>query len=213
MAYPIGRILIPAVYWPWIRKVEGKENIPKNKPFIIAANHSSYFDTLLIPGIMVRVIDGKMNAWVNSYYWGNFMTRAFLDMWGAIPVHVEKDKDAKEKNKEAFSLTIKCLKNNEPVMIFPEGGRNDGKLRKAYPGIARLALSAKVPVLPVGIIGASRVMPKGKMLPRLARCEVKIGKLMHFDKYYNKQSEKTYGQVTRSIMKEIGRLIGQEYNY
>ena len=100
-------------------------------------------------------------------------------------------------------------------MIFPEGKRSpDGKLQKAYNGSAKLALKAKVPVLPVGIIDSHEVLPKGKILPRLKRCEVKIGKLMYFYKYYNKKpNEKIYLQITRKIMKEIAKLIGQKYNY
>ena len=73
---------------------------------------------------------------------------------------------------------------------------------------------AKVPVLPCGIINANNVLPKGKLFPRFARCEVKIGKLMYFDKYYNKKpSKKILEEITRSIMKEIAKLIGQKYNY
>jgi len=213
MAYPVAKIMVPAVYRPWIRKVEGSENIPRHGAFIIAANHSSYFDVFLLPAIIVPKINRRMHAWVNAYYWKNPVTKFFLDLWGGIPMHVSKEKDAKEKNKASFRLTLEYLKSNEPVMVFPEGTRNDGKLKKAYTGIARLALAAKAPVLPCGIIGANKVMPKDKMLPRLARCEVKIGKLMHFGKYYNKQSEKTYEQVTRSIMKEIAKLISQKYSH
>ena len=100
-------------------------------------------------------------------------------------------------------------------MIFPEGTRShDGKLKKAYTGIAKLTLSAKVSVLPVGIIDANKVLPKGKIFLRLKRCEVKIGKLMYFDKYYNKKpNKKIIEETTRSIMKEIAELIGQKYNY
>jgi len=210
MPYPIAKVVIRALYRPWIRKVEGLENIPGDMPFIIAANHSSYFDAFLLPIIIVQKIDRRMHAWINAYYWKNPITKFFLDLWGGIPMHVAKEENAKEKNKASFKLTINYLKNNEPVMIFPEGTRNNGKLKKAYNGIARLALAAKVPVLPCGIIGANKVLPKGKMLPRFARCEVKIGKLMHFSQ---KPGEKSYECVTRKIMKEIAKLINQKYNY
>ena len=214
MAYPIGRMIVPAIYRPWIRKVEGLENIPGDMPFIIAANHSSYFDAFLLPTIIVQKIDRRMHAWINAYYWKNPITKFFLDLWGGIPMHVAKEENAKEKNKASFKLTINYLKNNEPVMIFPEGTRNNGKLKKAYNGIARLALAAKVPVLPCGIIGANKVLPKGKMLPRFARCEVKIGKPIYFKKYYNKKiNNKALESTTREIMEQIGKLIGQKYNY
>lgn len=214
MAYLIEKCTIMPVYRLWIRKIKGLENVPKNKSFIIAANHTSYFDALLLPSIILAKIDKKMHALVNAYYWKNFITRTFLNLWGCIPVYVEKEPNAKEKNKQAFEQAVNHLKNNEIMMIFPEGRRSDGKLLKAYSGIARLALSAKVPVLPCGIIDSNKVLPKGKTFPRLVRCEVKIGKLMYFERYYNKKpNDKILEEVTRSIMKEIAKLTNQKYNY
>ena len=60
--------------------------------------------------------------------------------------------------------------------IFPEGTRSaDGKLQKAYTGVARLALTAKAPVVPVGIIGAYEIMSRHDNWPRLGkRCGIKI---------------------------------------
>ena len=214
MAYPISKMIIPPIYGLWVRKVEGIDNIPHDKTFIVAVNHSSYFDDFLLPTIIVPKINRRMHAWVNAYYWKNPFSRFFLDLWGGIPMHVAKEENSKEKNKASINLTITYLKNKEPVMIFPEGKRNDGNLLRGHLGIARLALNSRVPVLPCGIIGANKVLPKGKFFPRLARCEVKIGKLMHFDRHYNKNTtKKILEEVTRNIMKEIAKLIGQEYNY
>ena len=215
MAYPISKWIIPPIYSPWIRKVEGIENIPRDKPFIIAANHSSYFDALLVPVIVAPAINKKIHPLVNSYYWKNPITRFFLDLWESIPVYVSKENDAKEKNKTAFEKALSYLKKGELAMIFPEGGRSkDGKLQRAYAGIAKLAIKAMVPVLPVGIIDANKVLPIGKILPSFARCEVKIGKPMSFDKYHGKKpASKILNHITRSIMKEIAKLTNQKYNY
>ena len=214
MAYPLGRILIAPVYKLWLRKAEGIENVPSKGTYIIAANHSSYYDALLIPSIIAPKIEKEIHALANSYYWKPFITKIFLNLWEAIPVYVDKEKNSKQKNKESAEKAINYLKNNELVMIFPEGTRShDGKLKKAFPGVAKLALKAKVPVLPVGIIGSNKVLPRGKIFPRFARCDVKFGKLMHFDKYYKKQNEKAFEDVTRQIMKQIAKLVNQEYNY
>lgn len=215
MAYPIAKWIIPLIYKLWLRKAHGIENIPKDKPFIIAANHSSYFDIFIPPVLIAPKTDKKIHALVNSYYWKPFVTRTFLNLWEAIPVFVEKEKYAKGKNTQSLEKAAACLKKNELLMIFPEGTRSkDGKLKKSYHGAARLALKAKAPVLPVGIINANKVLPIGKTFPRFTRCEVKIGKLMHFEKHYNKRiNKKILEEVTRSIMKEIGKLINQKYNY
>lgn len=215
MAYHISKRIIPPIYSLWLRKIEGLENIPKDRPFIIAANHASYYDALLPAVIIAPRINRKIHTMVNSYYWKPFITRFFLDLWEAIPVYVDKEKNAKEKNKAAFEKALSYLKKKDPVMIFPEGRRShDGKLKKAYPGVARLALKSKMPVLPVGVIGANKILPVGKMMPRFKRCEVKIGKLMYFDKYSNKKiNDKFIDEITRSIMKQIAKLINQKYNY
>ncbi|MBI2653739.1 1-acyl-sn-glycerol-3-phosphate acyltransferase [Candidatus Woesearchaeota archaeon] len=213
MIYPIARITLVPFYKLWLRKVEGLENVPKDKPFIIAANHSSYYDALLIHVILVPKINKKIRALVNNNYWKFFITKIILDWGECIPVFVGKE--SKEKNKQAFRKAIQCIKEGGIIEIFPEGGRSaDGRLQKAYNGVAKIALAAKAPVLPVGIIDAHKVLPKGAMLPRLKRCEVKIGKLMHFDDCYNKKiNDKLLEDITRSIMNEIAKLITQEYNY
>ena len=212
MAYPIAKLIVPLIYRPWIRKVEGLENIPKDRPFIIASNHASYYDALLPAVIIVPRINKKIHPLVNSYYWRHFITRFFLDLWEAIPVYVGKEKNAKEKNRKAFEKALSCLKKEEMIMIFPEGARSkDGKLKKAFTGVARLALKSKAPVLPLGVIGSDKVLPIGAAFPRFARCEVKIGKPMYFNN--KKQNEKIYQQITRTIMKQIAKLINQKYNY
>ena len=215
MAYPISRWIVLPIYKLWLRKVNGLDNMPKGKPFIIAANHSSYFDIFIPAVLVIRRVNKDIRALVNSYYWNNFLTKYFLNIWQAIPVFVDKEKNSKQKNKLAFEKASDYLKKNDLVMIFPEGTRsNDGKLKKAYTGVARLALKSKAPVLPIGIIGAHKVLPKGKAFPRFVRCEVNIGKLIYFEKYYSKKtSKKMLEEVTRIIMKEIARLIKQEYNY
>jgi len=102
MVYPIVKLTILPIYRLWTRKIEGAENIPKNKTFIIAANHSSYFDVFLIPSILLPKLNKRMHALVNSYYWNGFITRFFLNLWQCIPVYVGKEPNAKEKNKLAL---------------------------------------------------------------------------------------------------------------
>lgn len=215
MVYPISKLIIPPIYKIWLRKVEGVENIPIDKACIIAINHSSYFDIFVIPSILFPKLKKRMHAFVNSLYWKNIITRFILNVWQCIPVYVKKEKNAKVKNKLAFERALKYIKKEETFIIFPEGTRShDGNLKKAYTGIAKIALKSKVPVIPVGIIGANKILPVGKILPRFKRCEVKIGKPIFFQKYYNKKiTHNLLEGVTRKIMNEIAKLINQKYNY
>ena len=215
MVYPIGKLILSPIYKLWLRRIQGIENVPNDRPFIIAPNHASYYDALLLHFIIIPKINKKIHAFVDSTYWNNPVNKVFLNWGGGIPVFVKNEPGSKKKNKEAIDQAIKYLKNKEIVQIFPEGGRSyDGILKKAYNGVARLALNAKIPVLPVGVIGSNKVLPKGKIFPRFTRCEVKIGKLMYFDKYYNKKiNKKVLENITRKIMEEIARLINQKYNF
>lgn len=215
MPYALMRIFIWPVYRLWISKINGLQNIPKNGPFIIAPNHASYFDIFLAPFIVLLKLNIRMHAWVNSSYWKNKVTKKFLDIWQCIPVFVSKEKGSKKKNNESFEKALNYLNKGDVMMIFPEGRRSpDGKLQKAYNGTARLALRAKAPVVPIGIIGASKVLPRGKLLPRFARCEVNIGEPLHFKEFYNKKlNDKILDYVTRKIMKKIAKLTRQSYNY
>ena len=214
IAHPIFRVTLFPFCKIWLRRAEGMENVPMDKPFIVAANNASYYDTILIHSVLVPKLNKKLHAFTNSLYWKFPIMREVLNSGECIPVYVGREKNT-EKNKQAIQKALGYLNKGGVIEIFPEGTRSpDGKLKKAHTGIAKLALKAKVPVLPFGIRGSHKVLPKGKILPHLVRCEVKIGKLLHFDKYYNKKlNNKIYEDITRSIMKEIAKLIGQEYEY
>ena len=213
MIYPFARIFLCPIYRLWLRKVEGMEHIPIGIPFIIAANHTSYYDTLLPAILIIPNTEKYVHALVNSRYWNHFLSRLIIDWGHSIPVYVGKANDP-IKNKESLKKALSFLKQGHLIQIFPEGTRSpDGKIQKGKTGIARLALAAQVPVLPIGIIGSNKVWPKGNTI-KFKRCEVKIGKPMDFSKYYkNKRNEKAFDEVTRTIMKGIANLIGQKYNY
>ena len=77
-----------------------------------------------------------------------------------------------------------------------------------------MALAAKVPVIPVGLIGTFEILPKGKAIPKLKRAIMNIGKPMYFNKYYKKKiTARLLRKITDNIMKEIAKLCKQEYNF
>lgn len=199
----------------YIHKISGTENIPKKTPFIAASNHASYADDLMIPYVIVNETNKEFNTFVNSRFWENFFLKKFLNHYDVIPVDVTKSKSKKKKtSKKAFIRALESIKNGKNFMIFPEGSRTcDNKLQRGKTGVARLALLAKVPVVPFGIVGSYDILPKGAFFPRFKRAEIKIGKPMYFNKNYNKKITKTLlRKITDEIMKEIAKLIGQEYN-
>jgi len=143
-----------------------------------------------------------------------FITELTQSIW------MEKDEESR-----AMLIALEYLKKGEIVGIFPEGGRSlNGKIREGHPGAAFLALAAKVPVIPIGLINTYKVWPKGKSFPQFARCEMNIGAPLEFKEFYNEydraisQKDKAKireieEQVVRIIMKEIARLSNQEYPF
>jgi len=215
MVYLFVISIVSPIYKLWLRKVRGLENVPVGRSFIIAANHASYYDAILLHSIIIPKINKKIHALVDSSYWRNPIIRSVLNLGECIPVFVEKESRSKTKNKRSIEKAIMYIKKKDVIQIFPEGGRSfNGVLKKAYTGVAKLALKGKVPVLPVGIYGSYKVFPKGKSFPRFLRCEVNIGKLMYFEKYhYKKINKPILEKITKEIMEEIAKLIGQKYKY
>jgi len=209
MVHPIGKIVFKAIVYPYIRKIKGLENIPKEGNFIIAANHASYMDHWIISTVFVNHLDKRVHFLSKKEHFDNWYKKAFHTWADAIPLDREKG------GKEALKWAIKALKKGSIISLHPEGTRTTtGKLQLGKTGVARLALAAKVPVLPVGLIGTFELLPKGKLIPRLKRAEMHIGKLMYFDKYYGKDdNHKTLRLITTKVMEEIAKLCKQKYKF
>ncbi len=213
MVHPISKTTIFAVARLWVKKIIGLENIPKEGGFIIAANHCSYLDDFTVAPAVIMHTNRKVHMYCNDWYYKFKLIAAFLKRHECIPISIQTNN--KKTNKEAFELALDYLKKGEPVGVFPEGGRSlDGKLRPAKTGIAKLALTSKIPVLPIGVVGSHKVFPKGSIFPKFKRFDVKIGKLIYLDKFFGKEdNKKILKEVASLIMKEVGKLSGQEYRY
>jgi len=211
MAHPIGKRFFKVILSPYVRKKTGLENIPKDRNFIIAANHASYLDHLFISSEFQIQTNKRVHFLAKKEHFDTWFKKRFHEWADAIPV------DRQAGGKEALRWAIDALKKGKIIAIHPEGTRTlTGKLQRARTGIARLALNARVPVLPVGLKGTFDVLPKGKLVPRLCfRCiEMNIGNLMNFDEYYKeKEDKKALREVTTKIMEEIAKLCHQQYNF
>jgi len=209
MVYPITKRIIPPIVNLWVKEINGINNIPKKGPFIIAANHASYLDHMIIVSNFVLQLNKKIHFLSKKEHFNNIFKAAWHRYAGAIPLDREKG------GKEALEWAIKALKKGKIIAMHPEGTRTlTGKLQKGKTGIARLALAAKAPVLPIGLIGTFEILPKGKYIPKLKKAVMNIGKLMAFEKYYNKKITKPLlRKITNEIMQEIAKLSSQKYNF
>ena len=209
MVYLILKLTIIPLVKLWIKKINGVENIPKEKGFIIVPNHSSYMDHLIIGSIFIPYLNKKSHFLAKKEYFDKFFERVWHNYLGGIPL------DRQTGSNKSLEIAIKLLKQNKIIGIYPEGTRTlTGKIQKAKTGVARLALLSKVPVLPIGLVGTFKILPKGKYMPRFRKATINIGKPMYFNQYYNKSiTKKLLREITTKIMKEIAKLSGQKYNF
>jgi len=148
----------------WRLRYQGIENIPQAGGLIVAANHQTYLDPFWLGVPIKRPI--RFLAWSVAFSWPVIGT--VMRMLGAWPLHVEGSDPA------AIRRSLQWLRNGGVVVIFPEGGRGhpDGSLIRFKAGAARMALEARVPILPVTIRGGNKVWPSGKRLPATGIVEI-----------------------------------------
>ena len=202
MAYPITKRIGYLLLKPFIKEITGLENIPKNKPFIIASNHESYIDPVLLSVIMFKTINKKVHYLALAKLFRSEIRKIVWKRWaGCIPV------DINGSNELMFKEVVNNLKKGEIIGIFPEGPKKDSKIKKGKTGFIRIALDAKVPILPVGLKDSYKVLPIEKWIPRKYKrlIKVNIGKPIYLD-YLKRHNKKDLRRITDKLMKRIVRL-------
>jgi 1-acyl-sn-glycerol-3-phosphate acyltransferase len=181
--------------------VHGVEHIPKTGAFILAPNHSSHADTAVIFTVVPNSHERLVAAAARDYFFtGNLMQTSARMLYNTIPV----DRDA-QRGRDPLRHVTRALREGYGVLIYPEGTRSrDGKIGPFRGGIGRLMRQfPEVPVLPVFIDGTTRIMPKGKVIPRPGRVDVRIGPRIRFKIEPTKASEHAAAEAVRA---EVLRL-------
>ncbi|HEV2757957.1 MAG TPA: lysophospholipid acyltransferase family protein [Acidimicrobiales bacterium] len=170
IAYGIVRFLIWLVAKVlWRISFEGLENVPRSGPFVLAPVHRSFVDFGLVSGVTRR----RMGYMGKESLWKIKPLGAFITMLGAYPVN------RGAPDRESLRRTLNILEKGEPLVLFPEGTRRTGPVvEHLHEGAAFVASRAGVPIVPVGIGGSERALPKGKRLPRLVKIHVLVGEPM-----------------------------------
>jgi 1-acyl-sn-glycerol-3-phosphate acyltransferase len=208
MKFSIGGSLKLA-FRPW---VEGLENIPAEGPAILASNHLSFSDSFFLPAVLDRKVTFIAKA---EYFYSpgvkGRLTAAFFRGLGQLPVDRSGARGAGEA---AINSGVKVLESGELFGIYPEGTRSpDGRLYRGKPGgLARVALASGAPVIPVAMIDTEKIQPPGKVMPKLMRPGIRIGKPLDFSRYQGMAGDRfILRSVTDEVMYEIMKLSGQEY--
>ena len=179
----------------WDLKLKGTENIPANGGLIIASNHQSYLDPFAISVPIKRAI--RFLAWSEVLNWP--VAGKVMRVLGAWPLHLEGSDPA------AIRRSHQWLREGGAVMIFPEGGRGqpDGSMIRFKAGAVRIALEARVPILPVTIRGANSVWPRGSLIPGLGQIEITYHPLFH----PQQQPEEDARACARRETEELAAII------
>ena len=209
MLYPVMHTVVPPLAKAiWRPTVRGLGNLPATGPVIVASNHLSFADSLVIPIVAPRKVTFLAKAqYFNGAGVKGALSRAWFEGLGMIPV----DRDDTKAALASLDIALAVLGEGGAFGIYPEGTRSrDGRLYRGRTGVAHLALTSGAPVVPVGLTGTQDLQPVGSRLPRLAKVTVTFGEPLVFGHRYDAvPAGRARREVTDEVMAAIKRLSGQ----
>ena len=175
-------------------RVKGAENVPREGMLILASNHASFLDSMVIFHTSPRRFHAVAAKWLFDIWWIAWALRAT----SCVPTN--------GSSKGAISV----LNNNEAIFIFPEGRcEPDGKiLPYVHKGVAVFALKTGAPVVPIYVKGTFNAWPIGQFFPKFFRAlEVCYGRPVYFEKVEpDVIPQDALESVTAKIMSEVKAL-------
>src|SRR3954467_14126672 len=211
MLYTVVHTLVPPVARAiWRPTVEGLDNLPRTGPVIVASNHRSFADSMVIPIVTPRqvVFLAKEDYFTGTGVKGA-LQRAWFEGMGMVPI----DRDDTKAALASLDIALDVLRQGKAFGIYPEGTRSrDGRLYRGRTGVAHLALTSGAPVVPVGLSGTEHLQPVGSTLPRLARGTGRVGAPVSFAAAAaGAPPGPPRREVTDEVMHAIQRLSGQPF--
>jgi len=176
-------------------RVEGVENIPAGGA-MLAGNHVSYLDPALLWSVAPRPVHFVAKAELWNVGWLGWA----LDRVGAFPV------ERGSADRAMITTATDLLSRGELVGMFPEGTRStpsgSGELGAAHGGVSFIAMRAGVPIVPVGIAGTDKALPRGAKLPRFPRVTIRFGEPVYSEGFEGGRKERIEA-VTAELMRRI----------
>lgn len=210
MLYRFSRAVVaPSLRAIWRPRISGAANVPLNGPVILASNHLSFVDSIVIPTCAPRQVHFLAKA---DYFTGTGPKGAAMRTWmtamGMIPV----DRDDTRAAQRSLEIALGVLAKGEAFGIYPEGTRSrDGRLYRGRTGIGHLVLESGAPVVPVGLSGTQDIQPVGSNRFHRAKASVRFGEPMRFaEAVAGLPAGRARRVVTDQVMEAIHALTGQD---
>ncbi len=209
MLYEVMHGIVPPLMRAvWRPTVVGLEHVPDTGGVILASNHLSFVDSVAIPAVVKRKVVFLTKS---DYFTGTgpkgLVSRAFFEGLGMLPV----DRDDSKAAIASLQTALEVLGRGEAFGIYPEGTRSrDGRLYRGRTGVAHLALTAGVPVVPVGLTGTEHVMAVDSNRLRVVPVTIEFGKPIDFTGRFDGVPQgRARRQVTDEVMAAIRAITGQ----
>ena len=188
-------------------RIIGRENVPRSGAVLIASNHLSFIDSVVITLVAPRSVSflAKSEYFTGKGFKG-LVSRLFFTGIGAIAV----ERSAGQAAQDALNAGLAVLERGDAFAIYPEGTRSrDGRLYRGRTGVAWLALTSGATVIPVALTGTENIQPPGSNRLHLARVTVQFGEPVVA--VGEASSGRARRIVTDDIMEAIQRMSGQEF--
>ena len=185
----------------WRVSIRGRSNIPVDGPFVLAPVHRSNVDFAIVAGVTRR----RMRYLAKDSIWKLGLGRVWESLGAIAVVRGTPDRDA-------MRTLEQTLAGGEPVVMFPEGTRQTGpEVQPLFDGVAYVASRARVPIVPVGIGGSERAMPKGSKLIRPVKITVVIGPPIVPEARDEgaRVPRRAVGELTARLKSEVQRLFDE----
>ncbi len=169
-----------STFYQW--KIVGIENVPTTGPLLVTINHLSVMD---LPTLGTALVNAGWQPGVSMFtiskqelFEKPFLPKLMAQL-GMFPVY------RNQVDVNAMRTMLSIFKRGALLGIAPEGTRSPtGHLQLFQPGVAKLAIQKKIPVLPVGLVGMEKVLPIGSKLPHLVPIEIHFGRVYELSEYY-----------------------------
>lgn len=195
--FSVRAVLGPVFTVAFRPRTLGAENLPRSGPAILAANHASFLDPILI-GMRAR---RPVRFLVSQEFYVNPRLNTVLNWFGAIPV------GGPTGMIRSFRRIAEVIRRGELIGIFPEGAiTRDGTMRPFRDGTAAIALRLGVPVVPIHVGGTFDALPRHARWPRFVPITLSIGMPIEVSVRTAPSSEEI-ASLTESIRSAIAALV------